>query len=174
MNTSTTGRAPAVLVIAGSDPSGGAGLQGDLASLAALGCQAMAVPTALTVQGPRGVRAVQALNPAWTRRSIEALLDRQPVDAIKVGLLHNAATARSVASALRGYAGPVVLDPVLRPSRGAPLTRDDLQRALLDRLWPLLSVATPNLDEAEALCGLAVNDRQQVGRCFEKLNVAVL
>ncbi len=156
--TNSEGRAPAVLVIAGSDPSGGAGLQGDLASLAALGVYGMAVPSALTVQGPGGVRSVQSLPPAFTARSIATLLDSLPVDAVKIGMLHDATTARAVARALRGFAGPVVLDPVLRPSRGRSLAARDLLDALLDTLWPRLSLATPNLPEAAQLCGLPLID----------------
>ncbi|MBN2361951.1 MAG: bifunctional hydroxymethylpyrimidine kinase/phosphomethylpyrimidine kinase [Deltaproteobacteria bacterium] len=151
-------RAPAVLVIAGSDPSGGAGMQGDLATLAAVGAFGMAVPTALTVQSRRGVRRAQALPPAAIEAGIRAVLTRQPVDAIKIGMLHDAAVASAVARALARFRGSIVIDPVLRPTRGRPLARGDLVGALLRALIPRAAVVTPNLEEASALCRHPVRD----------------
>lgn len=153
-----TARAPAVLVIAGSDPGGGAGLQGDLATLAALGCYGMAVPTALTVQAPSGVRTVAPVAASLIAQTLTELLRSLAVDAIKIGMLHDAATVRAVTRALRGFEGPVVLDPVLRPTRGRSLSTRNLAGALLDELWPRLRLATPNLDETAALCGHAIDD----------------
>lgn len=158
-------RAPAVLSIAGSDPSGGAGLQGDLATLAAMGVYGMAVPTALTVQSRSGVRAVHAIPAHITAASVRAVLDEMEVDAIKIGMLYTAATARAVARELHGFVGPVVLDPVLAASRGADLSAAGLIPLLLDVLCPETSVLTPNLDETEALCGVRPRDLEGMIAC---------
>lgn len=145
---------PQVLVIAGSDPSGGAGLQGDIATLSYLGCCPLAVPSALTVQAPRGVRSVHALSAKSTFAAVKRLLSDFEIHAIKIGMLHDVATLRAVARALQNYAGPVVMDPILRPTRGQSLSTHALPEAMLAELWPLLDVGTPNLPEAEYLCGL--------------------
>lgn len=155
-------RAPSVLVIAGSDPSGGAGLQGDLATLAAAGASGMAVPTALTVQSRSGVRRVEPVAPARVAAAVRGVLDQQPVDAVKIGMLHDGAVAAAVASALRRFAGPVVIDPVLRPTRGRTLAQRGLASALRGVLIPRASVVTPNLDEASALCRQPIRGVEQM------------
>jgi hydroxymethylpyrimidine kinase/phosphomethylpyrimidine kinase len=160
--TTAMRRAPAILIVAGSDPSGGAGLQGDLATLAALGAFGMAIPTALTVQARSGVRRVQALAPDVVVAAIRGVLARQPVDAIKIGMLHDAAMAVGVARAIVGCRVPVVLDPVLRPTRGRPLAERDLVAALRAELVSCATVVTPNLDEASALCRHPVHDVEQM------------
>jgi len=151
-----------VLVIAGSDPAGGAGLQGDLATLAASGVFGMAVPTALTVQARTGVREVVAIAPSLVAAAIRGVLDRLPVDAVKIGMLHDAAVAAAVAAALSRFRGPLVIDPVLRPTRGRALARRDLSGALLTELIPRANVVTPNLDEASALCRQPIRDVEQM------------
>ncbi|MBN2357922.1 MAG: hydroxymethylpyrimidine/phosphomethylpyrimidine kinase [Deltaproteobacteria bacterium] len=151
-------RAPAVLVIAESDPSGAAGIQGDLTTLAVIGRYGMAVPTALTVPGDRKARAVHPLSPAIAAASIRALLEELPIDAVKIGMLNTAEMARAVAGALRGYRGPLVVDPVThRVERGSYVDKR-LRGVLLDLWIPRATVVTPNLNAASALCGVEVRD----------------
>lgn len=153
------GPVPNVLSVAGSDPSGGAGIQGDLKTFAALGVYGCAVPTALTAQSTRGVRDVLPVPAAFVTRQLETLLDDVDVHAVKVGMLGDAAVVRAVADVLRRYAPPhVVLDPVLRASAGganggALLDAGGLA-ALRDELLPLVDLVTPNALEAGALLGV--------------------
>lgn len=145
---------PNVLTIAGSDPSGGAGLQGDLKTFAALGVYGCAVPTALTAQSTRGVREVFAVPAEFVGRQLETLLDDVDVAAVKIGMLGDAGVVRAVAAALRRYAPPhVVLDPVLGASAGGTLLAAGGLAALRDELLPLVDVVTPNAIEAGALLG---------------------
>jgi hydroxymethylpyrimidine/phosphomethylpyrimidine kinase len=161
-----------LLSIAGSDPSGGAGVQADIKVACDFGVFACAAITALTVQGPRGVRAVYPVPPGAVHDQIAAVLDEVPVAAIKVGMLGTAGTASAVARALRRRARgvPVVLDPVLRSSSGSPLLDPDGVAALLADLLPEVALLTPNLPERAAL-DRAAGDLLARGR---DLGVAVL
>lgn len=147
---------PNVLSIAGSDPSGGAGIQGDLKTFAALGVYGCAVPTALTAQSTRGVREVFAVPAAFVTRQLETLLDDVEVAAVKIGMLGDASVVRAVAAVLRRYALPcIVLDPVLRASAGGTLLDAGGLDVLRDELLPLVDLVTPNALEAGALLGTA-------------------
>lgn len=149
------GRIPNVLSIAGSDPSGGAGIQGDLKTFAALGVHGCAVPTALTAQSTRGVHAVFAVPAEFVNRQLETLLDDVEVAAVKIGMLGDASVVRVVAAVLRRYVPPhVVLDPVLRASAGGTLLTAGGLEALREELLPLVDVVTPNALEAGALLGI--------------------
>jgi hydroxymethylpyrimidine/phosphomethylpyrimidine kinase len=148
-------RPTVALTIAGSDPCGGAGIQGDLKTFSALEVFGAAAVTAVTVQDTRGVRAVHPLEPAWVAAQIDAVLGDLPVDAIKVGMLATAAVAAVVAERLRAAERPVVLDPVLAASGGERLLAEDGLAVLRAELLPLADVLTPNLAEAAALLGLA-------------------
>jgi hydroxymethylpyrimidine/phosphomethylpyrimidine kinase len=154
-----TARAAHVLVIAGLDPSGGAGLIADVRTLAEHGVGALGVVTALTEQGHDGVRATNPVDADLVGRQVRAALDGEPVDAVKIGMLGRAATARAVAAALAAAAPvPVVLDPILRASSGAVLLADDDTggaRAALAALLPLVTLVTPNAVEAARLCDAA-------------------
>jgi hydroxymethylpyrimidine/phosphomethylpyrimidine kinase len=154
--------APAVLVIGESDPSGSAGIQGDLTTLAALGVYGMAVPTALTVRGAGAVQRMVAIAPALTRASIGALLDELRIDAVKIGTLPDAATAEAVAEALAGYQGPLVLDPTTHRMRRTRYGDSRLRDALVDLLLPRATVVTPNLNAASALCRMPVRDLEMM------------
>ncbi|MFH1463105.1 MAG: bifunctional hydroxymethylpyrimidine kinase/phosphomethylpyrimidine kinase [Pseudomonadota bacterium] len=138
-----------MLAIAGSDPSGGAGLQADLKVCADHGVFGCAAVTALTVQGPRGVRAVHPVAPEVVHDQVIAVLEEVPVAAIKIGMLGEAAVVRAVARALarRAPGVPVVLDPVLRATRGAALLEAEGLVALLEALLPEVTLLTPNLPE---------------------------
>jgi hydroxymethylpyrimidine/phosphomethylpyrimidine kinase len=143
---------PPVLAFAGSDPTGGAGLQADLVTLAALGCHPLSVVTALTAQDTAGVAAVQAVAADWVARQAAALLADVRVAAFKVGMVGSAANAAAIAAIVAEHrAAPLVLDPVLASGRGDPLADPDVVSALLDRLLPHATVLTPNSVEARRL-----------------------
>ena len=143
---------PRLLSIAGSDPSGGAGVQGDLKTFAAHRCYGMAAITALTAQNTRGVTAAFPLAPDVVAAQIDAVLSDIAPDAIKIGMVATPGIARAVAAALAPYAPQnVVLDPVLVPTQGVSLALADLETALIATLFPLARLVTPNLHEAAAL-----------------------
>lgn len=144
-----------VLSIAGSDPSGGAGVQADLKTFSALGCYGMAALTALTAQNTRGVSAVVVLEPAFVAAEIDAVFEDIAVDAVKIGMLANAATVRAVAARLQHWRpAHVVLDPVLVATSGDSLGADDVVAAMVEHLFPLASLVTPNLPETARLAGV--------------------
>ena len=153
-----------VLTIAGSDPSGGAGIQADLKAISARGCYGMAVITALTAQNTRGVSAVLPLDPAFVAEQIRMVFADIRVDAVKIGMIANAGIARAVAEALRPHRCiPVVLDPVMIAKGGASLLDPDAVEALKSELLPLATLITPNLPEAAALLGdREASDRQMM------------
>ena len=141
---------PNILSIAGSDPSGGAGLQADIKAISANGGYAMAVPTALTVQNTLGVQQVHPLPARLFTDQLDALFADIAVQAVKIGLLGSAEVARAVTRALEGGNAPVILDPVLTATRGARLL-DPRAMEALRALLPLCTVITPNLPEAAEL-----------------------
>ncbi|MDA1118803.1 MAG: hydroxymethylpyrimidine/phosphomethylpyrimidine kinase [Proteobacteria bacterium] len=146
---------PNVLAFAASDPTGGAGVQADLLTLASLGCHPLSVLTALTAQDTHGVHRLQAVDAAFVAEQAQYLLAEMPVAAFKLGVLGSAANAAVVADALAAHARvPVVLDPVLASGRGDALADDALLEALRVRLAPLATVITPNSLEARALGGV--------------------
>jgi hydroxymethylpyrimidine/phosphomethylpyrimidine kinase len=143
---------PAVLAFSASDPTGGAGLQADLLTIARLGCHPLTVLTALTAQDTRGVEALMAVETAWITRQAQVLLDDIPVAAFKLGVLGSARNAEAVAAILAKYRRPpVVLDPVLASGRGDALADRDTVQALRSALLPLTTVLTPNSLEARRL-----------------------
>jgi hydroxymethylpyrimidine/phosphomethylpyrimidine kinase len=152
-----------VLTIAGSDPSGGAGIQGDLKTFAAHGVYGMAAITALTVQNTGGVLRVVPVDPVVVAEQIDAVLADVPPDAIKIGMLATADIVGAVADALqRARVGrpdlPIVLDPVFSATAGGALLEADGVDVLISRLLPLVTVVTPNLREATRLSGVTVAD----------------
>lgn len=143
---------PNVLSIAGSDPSGGAGIAADLKTFAALGAYGMAAISAITVQNTQGVRAVQALPAALVADQVNAVFDDVRVDAVKLGMLAEAGTVRAVAAVLRAReARHVVLDPVLLASTGDALAGAGMVAALREAMLSQVELLTPNLAEAAAL-----------------------
>lgn len=145
---------PRVLAIAGSDPSGGAGIQADIKAISANGAYAMAVITALTAQNTQGVRGVQLVDADFVAEQIEAVFDDVCVDAVKVGMLGSAEITSRVAGALRRWrACPVVVDPVMVAKGGDRLLAEQAVERLRDELLPLATVLTPNLPEAAVLLG---------------------
>lgn len=152
----STAPKPVVLVFAGHDPTGGAGVQADIETIAALGCHAATLVTALTVQDTRGATAFEPTSPALLRRQAETLLaDLQPA-AVKIGMIGSGDNAHEISRVLKRYPQiPVVLDPVLAAGGGGALATDDLRRMLLTELLPLATVITPNSIEARALAPAA-------------------
>lgn len=148
-----------VLSIAGSDSGGGAGIQADLKTFAALGCYGMTAITALTAQNTLGVSGIHGVPPEMLKAQLSAVLDDIGVDAVKIGMLHAPDIVRTVAWALRHYeVTQVVLDPVMVATSGDRLIAPDTVQVLVDELFPLATVVTPNLDEAALLLGRPIAD----------------
>ncbi len=144
---------PRCLTIAGSDSGGGAGIQADLKAFAAAGCHGMSAIVALTAQNTVGVTAVHEVPADFVREQIDAIFDDIGVDAAKTGMLFSSTLVNAVADALAERNVPLVVDPVMIASSGARLLQDDAAETLVSRLFPLATVVTPNLLEAEALAG---------------------
>jgi hydroxymethylpyrimidine/phosphomethylpyrimidine kinase len=155
------------LTIAGSDSGGGAGIQADLKTFAALGVYGCSVITALTAQNTRGVTGIHDVPPAFVEAQFNAVIDDIAVKSIKIGMLANAEVIAAVARCLARAPGiPVVLDPVMVAASGDPLLRADAIEALKVALFPLAAVVTPNLHEAALLTGLplAANETAMRGQ----------
>jgi hydroxymethylpyrimidine/phosphomethylpyrimidine kinase len=150
---------PRVLTIASSDSGGGAGIQADLKAFARCGAHGMTAVAALTAQNTLGVTSIAEQSPAFVRDQIRAVLDDIGADAAKTGMLFSAAIIEAVADELTGTGLPLVVDPVMVASSGSRLLRPDAVATLTGRLFPLATVVTPNLPEAQALTGLDTEDR---------------
>jgi hydroxymethylpyrimidine/phosphomethylpyrimidine kinase len=142
---------PRCLTIAGSDSGGGAGIQADLKAFAAAGCFGTSAIVALTAQNTLGVSAVQELPTSFVEAQLEAVFDDIGVDAAKTGMLFSREVIETVADFLSEHRVPLVVDPVMVASSGAKLLEDDAVETLVSGLFPLATVVTPNLMEAEAL-----------------------
>ncbi len=167
-----------VLSIAGSDPSGGAGIQADLKTFSALGAYGMAAITALTAQNTQGVRSFQTVDPEFVAAQIDAIFDDVRVDAVKIGMVATADIAAAIADRLRHHgARDVVLDPVMVAKSGDPLLREDAVVAIRELLVPLARVITPNLPEAAVLLSEAAPttlvEMRETVRALHRLGPAV-
>lgn len=163
---------PRCLTIAGSDSGGGAGIQADLKAFAAAGCHGMSALVALTAQNTTGVTAVHELPPDFIRAQLDAVVDDIGVDAAKTGMLFSRAVIDAVAHFLEGRSIPLVVDPVMIASSGAELLQRDAVETLVSRLFPLATVVTPNLQEAEALGGAGT--RRQLAERIHELGAAAV
>ncbi len=142
------------LTIAGSDSSGGAGIQADLKTFGALGCYGMTAITALTAQNTTGVRGIECVSPDFVGAQIRAVVEDIGVDAVKIGMLFSAEIVIGVADSLQAAGiDNIVLDPVMVAQSGDPLVREDAVEAIKTRLMPLATVVTPNIPEAAVLTG---------------------
>ncbi|MCS6889239.1 MAG: bifunctional hydroxymethylpyrimidine kinase/phosphomethylpyrimidine kinase [Chloroflexus sp.] len=149
---------PRCLTIAGSDSGGGAGIQADLKTFAALGAYGMSALTAVTAQNTIGVQGVVELPAAFVGQQIDSVVSDIGVDAVKTGMLANAEIIAVVAEKARAYQWPyLVVDPVMVAKSGDPLLRPEAQAALIELLLPLATIVTPNLPEARALTGMAIS-----------------
>ncbi len=143
---------PLVLCFAASDPTGGAGIQADILTLASMGCHPLSVITALTVQDTAGVDEILVIDSEWVMDQARMLLEDMPVSAFKLGMLGSTETMAVIAEILSDYPDiPVILDPVLASGRGDEFATDDMISAMRDLLIPQTSVLTPNSHEARRL-----------------------
>jgi hydroxymethylpyrimidine/phosphomethylpyrimidine kinase len=159
MSGANAGMVPRVLTIASSDSGGGAGIQADLKAFARCGAHGMSAIAALTAQNTLGVTAIHEVPPEFVRAQIDAVLDDIGADAAKTGMLFSAPLIEAVADALAPRNLPLVVDPVMVASSGAVLLLPEAVGTLILRLFPLATVVTPNLPEAQALTKLATEDR---------------
>ncbi|MDN3518443.1 bifunctional hydroxymethylpyrimidine kinase/phosphomethylpyrimidine kinase [Aquisalimonas lutea] len=157
MTTRIHGR---VLVVAGSDSGGGAGIQADIKAITALGGYAMTALTALTAQNTRGVHGVHPVPPAFLRQQIGVVMDDLGADALKTGMLHDAATIECVVELADGAGRglPLVVDPVMVAQSGDRLLDESAVARMVDDLLPRAALITPNLPEAEVLLGRTIQD----------------
>ncbi len=167
------GRPPVALTMAGSDPSGGAGIQADLKTFEAHGVYGMAVLTALTAQNTLGVRGFEVVSSAFVRQQIDAVMEDIGTDAAKTGMLASAAVMEAVAAAVTHHGiDALVVDPVAASKHGDPLLEREALTALREVVVPLALVATPNLGEVELLTGVTVegvDDLERAGDAMVEL-----
>ncbi|MBR4612280.1 MAG: bifunctional hydroxymethylpyrimidine kinase/phosphomethylpyrimidine kinase [Kiritimatiellae bacterium] len=167
------------LTIAGSDSSGGAGIQADLKTMTMNGVFAMSAVTALTAQNTLGVTGIMEVSPEFLGLQLDAVFTDIPPDAVKIGMVSSSALIAAIAAKLRQYsARNIVLDPVMVATSGARLISEDAVEALERELLPLASVATPNIPEAEVLSGMSIRsegDMEAAARAIgERFGCAVL
>jgi len=156
------------LTIAGSDPSGGAGIQMDLKCFAAVGVHGCSAVTAVTVQSTSGVRSANPVSAKLVREQLDALFDDFKIDIVKTGMLHNSAIVEVVAAKMAEEGTPLVVDPVLAATAGSPLASHDLAGALKLRLLPKAMLVSPNIPEAEELSGVQISgDDSMRHACIE-------
>ncbi|MGC8849605.1 MAG: bifunctional hydroxymethylpyrimidine kinase/phosphomethylpyrimidine kinase, partial [Candidatus Bathyarchaeia archaeon] len=164
---------PRVLAIAGSDSGGGAGIQADLKTLAALGVYGATALTAVTAQNTIGVSAIQDVEPKVVRVQIRAVLDDIGVDAVKTGMLHTSEIIEAVSEELTEVKSPIVVDPVMVAKSGAPLLEERAVETLKDALIPLSTVVTPNIPEAERISGIdrirSIEDAERAAEAISDL-----
>jgi hydroxymethylpyrimidine/phosphomethylpyrimidine kinase len=156
---------PTILTIAGSDPTGGAGVQADLQVICSLGCHGAGAITSITAQDTGGVRAAHHLPAEWVREQLECLLADVEVAAIKTGMLGTAETVEAVAEVLRRSDAPLVVDPVLRSTSGLALLDEGGVEVLRQTLLPQATLVTPNLAEAGVLTGMEADSVEDMREC---------
>jgi hydroxymethylpyrimidine/phosphomethylpyrimidine kinase len=162
---------PVVLTIAGFDPSSGAGITADIKTIAAHGCYGVACITALTVQSTAGVRRVDAVDAGLVTETLAELASDVEIAAVHIGMLGSGKIVRTVADFLAAHKlSNIVLDPILRSSSGTDLLDAAGGRLLAEKLIPLATVVTPNIDEASALTGLPVTEPEQMRAAARKLH----
>jgi hydroxymethylpyrimidine/phosphomethylpyrimidine kinase len=161
---------PLVLTFAATDPSGGAGLQADILTLASMGCHPLSVVTAITVQDTIGVDGVQPLDAEWVSDQARSLLEDMPVDAFKIGVVGSVEIIAAIAEIVSDYPNvPLVLDPVLASGRGDELASDDVIHALRELLLPQTTILTPNSIEARRLAAADDDDDAPLDACARRL-----
>lgn len=160
-----------LLIVAGSDSGGGAGIQADIKAATALGAYAMTAIAALTAQNTRGVFGVVGVDPAFVALQMKLVLEDIGADAVKIGMLGSAEVIETVAATYQELCPgvPLVVDPVMVAKGGHSLLAADAENALRVRLLPLAEVVTPNIPEAEALTGMKINDFADMRRAAEIL-----
>ena len=162
---------PRILAIAGSDSSGGAGIQADIKTIAMLGGYAMTAITAITAQNTQGVQAVAPVSPDMVGEQITSCIEDIGVDAIKIGMLHDKQIIDAVAASLRLCAShiPIVLDPVMIATSGAALIAENAIAEMRTQLFPMATLLTPNLPELEHIAGRTLRDTDEVSEAAHEL-----
>ena len=161
------------LSIAGSDCSGGAGIQADLKTMAMNGVYGMSAIAALTAQNTTGVRDILEVNPQFLEAQLDAVFEDIFPDAVKIGMVSSAALVEAVAGRLRHYgARNIVVDPVMVATSGSALMKSDAVDALARELLPLAALATPNIPEGEALSGLPIRSREDMEQAAQTISAA--
>jgi hydroxymethylpyrimidine/phosphomethylpyrimidine kinase len=161
---------PIVLTFAASDPSGGAGIQADVLTLASLGCHPLSVLTAITVQDTLGVEGVLPIDAEWVADQARCLLEDMPIDAFKIGVLGSVENITAIAEILSDYPDvPLILDPVLASGRGDELSSDDMLHAMRELLLPRTTILTPNSTEARRIADAEEDDEPSLGSCAQRL-----
>ncbi len=153
------------MTIAGSDSSGGAGIQADIKTMSALGVYATSAITAITVQNTKGVYAIQEVKPEIVKEQIEAVMDDIRPDAIKIGMVNDRATILAIAETLKKYQGKfrhLTIDPVMVSTSGSRLMQAEALDAFVGQLLPLATLLTPNIPEAEILAGMKINCKEDI------------
>ena len=151
------------LTIAGSDCSGGAGIQADMKTMTMNGVYAMSAITALTAQNTTGVRAIQESTPDFLKQQIDAIFEDIYPDAVKIGMVSSVELIRVIAERLRYYdAKNVVVDPVMVATSGSALLKDDAVQTLIEELLPISTLITPNIPEAKILSGLSIETKEDM------------
>src|SRR5690348_9421292 len=163
---------PIVLSFAGSDSSGGAGIQADILTLASMGCHALPVVTAIVIQDTAGVEEILPLDPEWVADQARAVLEDMPVHVFKLGMLGSVEIITAIAEVISDYPNiPLVLDPVLASGRGDELASDEMVVAMRELLLPQATIITPNSMEARRLArdDEEEEDIQLLNRCADRL-----
>lgn len=156
------------LTIAGSDSSGGAGIQADIKTMTALGVFAQSAITALTAQNTLGVSGVEVVSASFVREQIDRVFEDIRPDAVKIGMIPSAELVEGIAEGLLAHkACHIVLDPVMVATSGASLSSNEAVQAMVDRLFPLAEVVTPNVPEAEVLAGLSISSADDMNEAAQ-------
>ncbi len=170
MPDAESGFPPLVLTFSASDPSGGAGMQADILTLASMGCHPLSVITAITVQDSLGVEAVMAIDADWVADQARCLLEDMPVDAFKIGVLGSVENIAAIAEIVSDYPDvPLILDPVLASGRGDELATEDMTRALRELLLPQTTILTPNSLELRRLAEAEEDDERTLEQYAARL-----
>ncbi len=158
------------LTIAGSDCSGGAGIQADLKTMTMNGVYAMSAITALTAQNTTGVRAIQESTPAFLKEQIDAVFEDIYPDAVKIGMVSSTELIHVIAERLKFYkAKNIVVDPVMVATSGSSLMKSDAVNSLIEELFPIASLITPNIPEAQVISGLAIESKEDMTKAAKKI-----
>lgn len=158
------------LTIAGSDCSGGAGIQADIKAMTMNGVYAMSAITALTAQNTTGVRSIQEATPAFLREQLDAIFEDIFPDAVKIGMVSSTELIHIIAERLRHYrARSIVVDPVMVATAGSALIKTDAIQTMTQELLPLATVVTPNIPEAEVLSGMAIHSPEDMQRAAQHI-----
>lgn len=159
------------LSIAGSDCSGGAGIQADLKTMTMNGVFAMSAITAMTAQNTTGVMAVQESTPEFLRQQIDAVFEDIYPDAVKIGMMASGELIEVIADRLCAYhAGNIVVDPVMVATSGSALIREDALQTMVKKLLPIATLVTPNIPEAQILCGMTISSKEDMAAAAKKLS----